>query len=117
MRGKDKEVEFEFDDAKLQKICETEKHLVRKLGPQRAKKVQTRLTALRSVAVVSDLWPPYPGGWHVLGADRPEQVAADLDGPYRLVIRPTEPVPRDAHGGVDWDSVRTVSVVEITNYH
>ena len=110
-------MEFEFDDAKLKKICESERQLVRAHGPQRAKKIQARLAAISSVAVVQDLWPPYPGRWHVLSADRSEQFSADLDHPYRLIARPTEPVPRDGQGGVDWGSVGAVTIVEIADYH
>lgn len=109
-------MELEFDDPKLQKVCETERQMVRTLGPARAKKLSQRLSTLRSLDVVESLWN-LPGHWHPLQADRLGQFAAYLDQPYRLVLRPTPPVPRNEHGGVDWSQVSAITVVEIINYH
>lgn len=109
-------MDLEFDDAKLQKCCQTDKQMVRAYGPKSAKKLQARLNALRSLEVVADLWD-LPGRWHVLTADRAGHFAADLDHPYRLIVRPTPPVPRMPDDSIDWTRVRAVTVVEVFDYH
>lgn len=109
-------MEVEFDDPKFQALVSSDRRMQKELGERRGKLVKRRLAALRAVDCVADL-RNVAGNWHLLSTDRSEQWAADLDQPYRLVIRPTPPVPRLADGGVDWPEVSSVTVVEITDYH
>lgn len=105
-----------FDDAKLQRLVEDSQALHRKHGGSRARKIGVRLAALHAAESMADL-RALPGRWHQLVADRAEHWAASLDGPYRLIIRPSEPVPRLNNGGIDWSSVTRVTVVSIEDYH
>lgn len=109
-------MEVMFDDPKLQRLAEDNSKLVRKFGDRCARVIRRRLVELRAVERVTDL-KEHPGRWHGLDADRFECWAADLVHPLRIVIRPTPPVPRNDNGGVEWDSVRSVTVVEFVNYH
>jgi len=105
-----------FDDARLQCLVEDQKALRRKHGEARARKIKVRIAELHASSTMLDL-RSLPGRWHPLVADRAECWAAHLDGPYRLIIRPVEPVPRLGDGGVDWSAVTRVAVTSIENYH
>jgi proteic killer suppression protein len=55
---------------------------------------------------------------HQLRADRDEQFAVDLVHPYRLVFEPDhDPIPRTADGGIDLDSVTSIAIVGVIDYH
>lgn len=105
-----------FDDSRLQCLVENQKALRRKYGDMRARRIGVRIAALHASSSVLDL-RCLPGRWHPLAADRAEHWAGDLDGPYRLMIRPAEPVPRLSDGGVDWGAVTRIVVVSIEDYH
>lgn len=109
-------MEVEFDDPKLAKLFASERKLQREMGQRRATLLRRRLAELVIAASMDDLRSTL-GNWHALSADRHEQWSGSLDQPYRLVVRPTSPVPRLADGGVDWRSVTRVTVVAIVDYH
>lgn len=53
-----------------------------------------------------------------MDGDRDGQLALKLPDGKRLVIRPSaNPAPTNEDGGLDWNSVDAVEVVEIANYH
>lgn len=106
-----------FDDAKLERLFESESKLRRKYGPQQADKLTNRLAQLRAVGCAADLLPPLPGRWHELSSNWAEHWSGDLVHPERLLIRPAEPVPRKDDGGVDWTAVTAVIVVGIHDTH
>jgi toxin HigB-1 len=56
------------------------------------------------------------GRCHLLGGDRSGCLALDLDGPYRLIFKAAEWLEDDS-GGLDWKGVKSVVVLEITDYH
>jgi len=109
-------MEVEFDDPKLQRVAEQSNKLDRAFGTIGAKRIRSRLAELRAVGNVTEL-KPLPGKWHALDADRSGQWAGDAGHPRRIIIRPTPPVPKRTDGGIDWASVRSVTVVEIVDYH
>ena len=41
----------------------------------------------------------------------------DLKHPKRLIVKPTEPVPRTPDGGIDVSRVTEILVVEVVDYH
>ena len=50
--------------------------------------------------------------------DRATQLSLDLDGPYRLILSPANnPIPRKEDGGLDWNKVTAVKVIEVTDTH
>jgi len=110
-------VEIAFDDAKLQRICEDETRMVRKFGPDRTKRLKLRLSAMDAADSLEDLRHA-PGRYHELRSDWTGHLSADLDHPYRLIFRPTaDPAPVDEHGGLQWDDVRSVTIVAIVDTH
>ncbi|MCX6346155.1 MAG: hypothetical protein NT018_13975 [Armatimonadetes bacterium] len=50
--------------------------------------------------------------------DRQGQISVDLDGPYRLFfVVANDPIPLLPDGGLDWDKVTAIEIVEIGDPH
>ena len=99
----------------IQRLCEEDKHQRKQLGEQRAKRLKNRLAELRAVENVSQLRLGRP---HSLTADRAGQYSVDLDGPMRLLFEPTDqPPPTLPSGGIDWQQVSSVRLLEIGDTH
>jgi len=99
----------------IQRLCEEEKHQLKQLGTKRAKRLKNRLSELRAVQNVSQLQLGRP---HALTEDRAGQYSVDLDGPMRLLFEPTDqPPPTLAAGGIDWQQVTSVRLLEIGDTH
>jgi plasmid maintenance system killer protein len=93
------------------------KCLVRKHNAQRAKLIRRRLDDLRAAACL-EVMRRLPGRCHELKGDRAGELSLDLDGPYRLIVRPANnPVPRKEDGGLDWKRVTTVILVGVVDTH
>ena len=106
----------EFEDQRLRRLVADERRLLKAFGEKRSQRLKVRVMQLRSVACVSDL-VPLPGRWHELTSTFAEHWSADLDHPYRLLIRPAEPVVRKPDGGVDWHAVTSIVVLGIRDTH
>jgi len=99
----------------IQRLCEEDKHQRKQLGEQRAKRIKNRLAELRAVENVSQLRLGRP---HALTGDRAGQYSVDLDGPMRLLFEPTDqPRPTLPSGGIDWQQVSSVRLLEIGDTH
>jgi proteic killer suppression protein len=99
----------------IQRLCEEDKHQRKQLGEKRAKRLKNRLSELRAVQNVSQLQLGRP---HALTADRAGQYSIDLDGPMRLLFESTEqPPPTLPSGGIDWQQVNSVRLLEIGDTH
>jgi proteic killer suppression protein len=110
-------VEVLFDDERLRDDCNEERALIRRFNRQRAKLIRRRLDDLHAAPNLETM-RLLPGRCHELTGDRKGQLSIDLDGPYRLIIRPVDnPIPRKPDGGLSWREVRNVSIVEITDTH
>ena len=104
-----------YASKKIQRLCEQEKHQRKELGEKRAKRLKTRLNELRAVENVSQLQLGRP---HALTEDRAGQYSVDLDGPMRLLFEPTDqPPPTLPSGGIDWQQVSSVRLLEIGDTH
>ena len=109
-------MEVHFEDPRLEKMCESDKELRKQCGIVRAKKIQTRLAALRAAETLQDM-RSLPGHCHELVGNLAGQLAVDLDQPYRLLFRPQEETDPGPGGGLDWTKVTVVVVTSIVDYH
>ena len=99
----------------IQRLCEEDKNQRKQLGEKRAKRLKNRLAELRAVENVNQLQLGRP---HALTADRAGQYSVDLDGPMRLLFEPTDqPPPTLPAGGIDWQRVSSVRLLEIGDTH
>ena len=108
-------MEIRFRNRKLRGLCEIRMRAERRLGPDSARKLRSRLSDLEAAACVAEL---HAGRPHVLTGARKDQLALDLAGGLRMVLSADqEPCPRYAHGGVDWSRVTAICIESIENYH
>ena len=106
-----------FADKNLKKYANDDRLADKKLGAKRAKYFRQRLKDLSNAETYADL-EYLPGNFHPLKNNRKGQWACDLDQPYRLVFEPVEnPIPTDKDGKYILIEIKTVDVLEITNYH
>lgn len=106
-----------FADEKLKKTCNSDKALKRAYGDVCAKKIRNRLDDMAAATTLADC-KNLPGRYHELKGDRQGQLACDAEHPKRVVFRPEhEPIPTKDDGGLAWDKVTAVCVIEIEDYH
>ena len=111
-------MDITFANNKLEKEFNTDKLLVRRHGPRRAKLIKQRMVQLRAVQVLKDLRALPQVRCHELTGDRAGQLSLDLDHPYRLIIEPAQsPIPRKPDGGLDWNRVTVVMIVGVEDTH
>ena len=111
-------VELLFRTNKLAKICSTEAEMVRKFGPDMARRLQARLTELDQAASLAEMRRLPHARAHQLMRDRDEQISFDVAHPNRLIVEVNhDPVPRLSDGGLDWEAITSLMVVEISDTH
>jgi proteic killer suppression protein len=80
--------------------------------------IRRRLDDFAAAQVLSDISKLPQVRCHELSGDRSGMLAVDLEHPYRLIFIPADdPIPLKADGGLDWNNVRTIKIVEIADYH
>lgn len=109
-------MEVRFATSQLQKTMSGSSALSKRYGDIGARRIRTRLSQLEAADSLADL-RSLPGRWHELTGDRAGHLAADLHQPFRMILRPAEPVPHTDDGGLDWSRVTTVIITEIVDYH
>lgn len=109
-------VELTFATARLQRLFESQRELRRAHGDRCAKKLMARLADLRAAASMAE-FRRLPGRCHELEGDRRGQLALELEGGKRLIFSPTGSDVHRANGGLDWDLVEGVCLIEVIDYH
>ncbi len=110
-------MEVLFVNQRLSRQLSSHRELQRRWGEAGARKITLRLQQIEAASTLADM-RELPGRCHELTGDRDGHLAVDLHSPYRLVFRPTvNPAPVKEDGGLEWDSVDSVTVTEIVDYH
>ena len=110
-------MEIQFKSEKLRKNCTQAKAIMKTHGPERGKILGRRLDQLQAAPKLA-VMKVLPGNCHELSGDRKGTLAIALDGPFRLIFEPAEdPPPRLEDGGLDWDAVKIIRILEVENYH
>lgn len=110
-------MEIVFAAARLEKLCNSDRELVREYGPQRAKITRRRLDQLRAAETL-EVMRNLPGRCHELTGDLKGTLSIDLDGPYRLLFEPAEnPPPVKPDGGLDWNLVTAIRILRVEDTH
>lgn len=110
-----------FTTKKLEKECNDERLLKRRYGIL-SKTIRRRLDDLDAASTMGTLkkLPQYQPkkACHELTADYKGCIALELSALCRLIIQPANnPVPRKDDGGLDWDKITSIRIIEVTNYH
>ena len=110
-------MDINYDNKRIQKVCSSIASMQKELGHIQAKALNMRLSQLQKVANLESLRHD-PGNWHELKQNRAGQIAVSLNGPFRLIMKPTEePPPTKPDGGLDWPQITAVTIIEIVDYH
>lgn len=110
-------MDISFATTKFRKECNDQKTLTQRYGTIGAKRLRARLDNLRAADTLEAM-RNLPGRCHELTGDRTEQLALDLNHPYRLVFMPAnDPIPRKGDGGLDWSQVTAVRLLGVEDYH
>jgi plasmid maintenance system killer protein len=111
-------MEITFGSRKMEKLCNSNKEMRAKLGERNAKVLQQRLAEIKAAETLEDLGKVPGARCHELTGDRKGQRAVHLVHPRRLIFRPDQnPVPVKPDGGLDWQQVVQVTIIEIVDYH
>ena len=94
------------------------KKLRREYGAKMAKVIRRRLDDLADAECLEDM-RHLPGRCHELSGDRKGTLSVDLRKQYRLIFRPRVegPAPTRPDGGLDWQAVDAIEIVEVDDTH
>ena len=110
-------MEITFENARLQKLCNSAGKLNGKYGPRQSALIQRRLVDLATAETLEDM-RIVPGRCHELTQNLTGCFAVDLVHPDRLVFRvANKPRPVNASGALDWSAVTAIEIVDIVDYH
>ena len=105
-------MKISFGGSSFQKLCESPKKLLTKWGSATQEELELRLTEFRNaetLAVIDALGYPR---LHWLKGSRKGQLAVDLDGSKRLILKSADPEL------TDYKDIKHVVLVEIVrDYH
>lgn len=111
-------MEVSFETRSMQKRCSNEKAMRKRWGGKLARKLKQRLAELWAATTLQDISRFPPPRCHELKGNRTGQLSVDLDHPYRLIFKPDHsPLPRKKDGGLDWNRVTKVVVIEVADTH
>ena len=107
-----------FKTKKLQKICSESSVSRKQLGAKCALKLQQRMLELKAAETLADISHLPPARCHELSGNRAGQLSVDLEHPYRLLfIVANHPSPELESGGLDWNEVTDIEIIEISDTH
>lgn len=111
-------MEITFSSRRIEKRCNSAKEIRAKLGDRNAKLLQQRRSEMKAADNLDDLGKLPGARCHELKRDRQGQLAVDLVHPKQLVLEAADkPRPTKPDGGLDWQQVTKVEVLEIVDYH
>jgi proteic killer suppression protein len=108
-----------ISDKRLRKAAPDAAACRRQYGVEMAKKLALRLASLRAAESLVDFWPPQSGPerCHELKGDHKGTFSVDLNQPYRLLFRPSEPAGDMADEQQRWKSITAIDIVAIEDTH
>ena len=110
-------MKLHFKSNKLKKQLTQPKEMIKTFG-QRAKKVSQRMEDLEAADTLAIMRFIPAANCHELTGGRKGQLAVDVSSNYRLIFIPEhEPIPTKEDGGLDWESVTKIRIIEIDDYH
>ncbi len=111
-------MEIIFRTKKLEKVCNSEKELLKSFGLQNAKVIMGRMKFLHSVPNLAKIPTAAPFKLHQLKGKLKGHFAVYLQNGVRLVFIPSQnPVPHKKDGGIDKEQVTEIKIIDILDYH
>lgn len=110
-------MQISFKSRKLEKSL-TEPREISKTYGVMAKKVNQRIKDLLAASTLAVMKTIPAANCHELKGDRDGQLAVDISGNWRIIFEPDhDPVPAKSDGGLDWDAVTQIKILEVEDYH
>ncbi|BBO23201.1 killer suppression protein [Candidatus Nitrosymbiomonas proteolyticus] len=110
-------MDISFATDRLERDMNDHASMVRAYGAERAKALQKRLADLDAVQVLEEM-RLLAGRCEELVGDRKGQLSVRLNANYRLIFQPAdEPPALKDDGGIDWNQVRSIQILEVIDYH
>ncbi len=107
-----------FDSGKLQKLCDSEKKLIKKFGFENAQKIKLRLVQLEAAEHLAGMAGFPDAHCHRLHGELEGYFSVYLKHPMRLIFKPShDPMPVKADGGLDLYRVTMILITDIRDYH
>lgn len=108
-------MQVQYKNDRIRRQVSSERELKKKYGSDVAKQVKKRILQLEVAENLEKLCS-MPGNWKPLRRERKYQYSARLQKGLRLIIRPDEPEIKE-DGTIDQKQVKSITVIEITDYH
>lgn len=110
-------MKISYKNNKLEKQFTQPKELIKAFG-QMSRKVNQRLEELKSADNLSIMRSFPAARCHELTGNRKDQLAIDISGNYRVIFEPDhDPYPLKEDGGLNWELVLAIRILEIDDYH
>lgn len=104
-----------FRNKRLERLCLDKKAANKDLGANAAKGLMSRIADLEAAVTVNDL---VAGKRHPLKGRFSGQLAVTVYRGIRLTFSPADdPVPKAEDGSIDWNSVTSIRIEYIGDYH
>jgi len=111
-------VQITHANKKLAKLLGNRKEVLRTYGPDNGKRILLRLNQIAASENLAILATLPQTRVHELVANRDEQISVDVKHPYRLLMKPDhDETPRKPDGGLDWNAITQVMILEIADTH
>lgn len=106
-----------FKSKQLENLCNSFESLKRKFSEKLTKQISRRLLELNAAQKLSHM-RNLPGKCEELKGNRQGQLSVRLDRQFRIIFEPeNNPIPKKDDGGLDWEQVTAIKILEIKDYH
>lgn len=110
-------MEIRFKSRKLEKQLTDPKEMLKSFG-QLARKISQRLKDLSDADNLEIMRTLPAARCHELTGDRKGELAVDVSGNYRMIFEPNHnPLPIKDKGGLNWEQITKIQIIEIEDYH
>ena len=111
-------VTITFKTAKLQKIFNSRRNLVREYGEYNAARIAVRMAVLLQAPNLAAVPTGKPDRCHELKGNRRGQFAVDIVQPHRLVFRPSRDILTQRQGRrIELGHITAIKILGVEDYH
>jgi len=111
-------MKISFRKKKLAKTFNQERLLVKEYGKENGRVIMRRMDVLKAALNLEQVPRIKPERLHELKGDRKGEFAVDLKHPFRLILIPDcEDIPRNKDGGIDLQSITSIIIKGVEDYH
>lgn len=107
-------MEISFESSMTEKLFGDDKKLLKEYGGEMAKRIRRRLDDLIAAPNLAEMYG-LPGRIRQYTESKPEMWSLDLVRLQRLLLMPTEPVPRKEGNVVDRSAVTKITICRISD--